>query len=107
LAITKAGNLGCKNIIHVNMPEYCASSCVEDIKSKIYDCPIHVSYVVRAHSVAFPALGTGGLRYLVEETAKYMLKHVKGWLKSHRNSELERVSFVVVLLDTKTVQGEF
>jgi len=104
LAATLAGNLGCKYIFHINLPEYSATNCDENIKVAIYDCLNRCNHF-RLDSLAFPALGTGSLRYPADVTAKSMFKHVKSWLGENSNVGMKLISFVVFPNDTKSVEG--
>ena len=53
IAVTKAGRLQCKNIIHVTMPRD-----VEDWKKQVESC-LYTAEENKLSSIAMPALGTG------------------------------------------------
>ena len=52
IAVTKAGDLPCKNIIHVIMP-----SAVDDLKKVVESC-LYTAEDKQFSSIALPALGT-------------------------------------------------
>jgi len=105
---SSGGSLNCV-IYHVMMPTYVdGNKCDMDMKMRIGHClnllkskPDSIN-----RSIAFPALGTGGLGYPPDVTARFMFSHVESWLLANPDG-LKRVSFVVFPTDTKTVQGLF
>jgi len=89
------------------MPSFVSSDqCDGDLKTRIGRCLNYLSCSIdpSLRSIAFTALGTGGLRYPADVTAKYMFKHVEDYILDTSNV-LKRISFVVYPADTKTVQG--
>jgi len=94
-------------IYHVIMPTYVnLTQCDMDMKIRIFHCLNALKSKADSvdSSIAFPALGTGGLYYPPDAAARFMFKRVESWLLANPN-KLKRVSFVVFPTDTKTVQG--
>jgi len=90
---------------YINLPDYKATYCDENIKVAVYDCLNEANNSFRYNSLAFPALGTEGLKYPADVTAKSMFKHVKSWLSENSNVRLKLISFVVFPNDIKSVEG--
>jgi len=84
------------------MPAFDSSDqCDDDLKARIDRC---LNAFPPFHSIAFPALGTGGLKYPADVTARYMFEHVEEYLLNTPHV-LKRISFVVFPADVKAAQG--
>ncbi len=101
-AVTSAGNLPCKYVIHAVGPIWRggknneASLLASAIKKSLLEAT-----KLNLKSIAFPAISTGIFGYPVKEAAEVMLSTAINYLKS-TGTPLEEVYFV--LYDNKTFQ---
>ncbi|KAL3843096.1 hypothetical protein ACJMK2_021049 [Sinanodonta woodiana] len=82
IASTSGGNLNCIKVFHIKLSEWSqntAKSVVEESATKCLD----MLYSEGLHSIAFPAIGTGGFNYPVYDVASAMLESIKRFGKKN------------------------
>jgi O-acetyl-ADP-ribose deacetylase (regulator of RNase III) len=97
-AITGAGNLIAKYVIHAVGPRYSGSPKDAQLLSSAYRKSLELCTQNNIASIAFPSISTGIYGYPVEEASRIALKTVIDYLKDH--PEIKLVRFV--LFDSKT-----
>ena len=58
-------------------------------------------------SIAFPALGTGNLRYPEQNVARCMIETVVDYTENNPNSSIKDVKIVVFHMDQRTMQVNY
>ncbi|KAM8934065.1 protein mono-ADP-ribosyltransferase PARP14 [Pelodytes ibericus] len=87
--ITGSGNLACKVIIHV-----CCRNSIQGIKSCVTEA-LQGCEKLKATSIAFPAIGTGGASLSSADVAEAMLDALKDYAKSKSSTSIQKVKVVV------------
>lgn len=102
-AITKAGNLKARYVIHTVGPIWHGGSGNEAdlLRSAYYEC-LRLATANRVASISFPSISTGAYAYPVNEAAKIAVSTVVSFLKQQSTS-LRHVVFV--LFDSRTYRS--
>uniref|UniRef100_A0A915I215 Macro domain-containing protein n=1 Tax=Romanomermis culicivorax TaxID=13658 RepID=A0A915I215_ROMCU len=105
LAITVAGDLLCKKIFHICCNAWNIQTSPNQLRDKIFAC-LNAAKAENFKSIAFPAIGTGGLTFPVGEVAQLMINNVENWLENEpRPSSLEKIAIVIFPGDQKCVNA--
>ncbi|CAH1257849.1 PARP14 [Branchiostoma lanceolatum] len=91
IAVTGAGNLKCKKIIHAAAP-------ASDWKNVIINC-LRTADTRGFNSIAFPALGTGVLQESVARTATTMLDALQDFVLQYKPTQLNEVRITIFQQD--------
>ncbi|XP_067656950.1 protein mono-ADP-ribosyltransferase PARP14-like isoform X2 [Haliotis asinina] len=92
--VTSGGKLLCKHVFHCCLPpasDVTAGQRLEDLIISM----LKYANVLKASSVSFPALGTGGLGYQPAVVANSMYKTVQEYGKAVPSSSIQEVRFVI------------
>ena len=73
------------------------------LKKMVKDC-LEMSTSRGHQSITFPALGTGNLRYPVNEVAKAMIEAMIEYVEGNPDTTIHDVRIVIYNLDKKTLQ---
>lgn len=93
-AVTGAGNLGARHVIHAVAPRWTGGSRREaDLLAAAYRRSLELADEHGDRSIAFPSLGTGAYRYPVDQAADIALHTVANYLRGE--TEIEEVTFVL------------
>ncbi|XP_060082622.1 protein mono-ADP-ribosyltransferase PARP15-like [Ylistrum balloti] len=103
LAVTSGGNLSCQKIYHVCLPKWTGPEEEEVMESLIYKC-LEKAHLSNKTSIAFPALGTGYLRYSPDRVAKIMFRCLQKFDGAHKSTTLTTIYMVIFYKDHKTFQ---
>jgi poly [ADP-ribose] polymerase 10/14/15 len=101
IATTRGGKLHCQNVIHCITGEFgpAATQNLEDmIIAVMKECEI-----LKAASVAFPAIGTGNLGFPIDVVAKVMVNTTSQYLFENKNTSIKKVILAVVMDDVHRV----
>ncbi|XP_048249388.1 protein mono-ADP-ribosyltransferase PARP14-like [Haliotis rufescens] len=91
---TGGGNLLCGHVFHCCLPpaqDLTAGQKIEDLIQQM----LKYADVLKASSVSFPALGTGGLGYNPSVVANAMYKSVREYEEKNSSSNIQEVRFVI------------
>jgi O-acetyl-ADP-ribose deacetylase (regulator of RNase III) len=91
-AITSAGNLRARHVIHAASMQLGGETTTRALRSSTAHC-LRIASERRLRSIAFPAVGTGIAGFPIAECAQIMLREVADHLKSP--TTLEKVYFVL------------
>ncbi|CAH1781382.1 unnamed protein product [Owenia fusiformis] len=94
----------CAGVYHCVCKSYKDPECEKTIRQIINACLKRVAEK-RHKSIAFPALGSGGLCVPKEKVAKWMCSEVIKFTENNKDSTLERVVFVVYHKDMDIFQA--
>jgi O-acetyl-ADP-ribose deacetylase (regulator of RNase III) len=93
--LTGSYNLPSKHIIHAVPPEQWRKN-TKDVLRQIYREILHTAQLLRATSIAIPAIGTGMLNYPRRDCAALALEEIHRFLESIESSNmLEKIVLVV------------
>jgi len=101
-AITYAGKLPCKYVIHqasMSVGEPTTEKSLRDSTKAV----LRIVQLNKLISVAFPAIGTGIAGFPVEKCAKIMIGEVINFLQNETCPELVNIQFVLIDAETKKV----
>ncbi|XP_077985210.1 protein mono-ADP-ribosyltransferase PARP14-like [Glandiceps talaboti] len=106
VVVTGGGKLACKAVYHV----ICHAWRDDPIKAgetlnKILEDSMSKADRAGMTSIAFPAIGTGGLGFPGEEVANAMIQQAEAFSKKHPRSTLNDIRLVVYEQDRKTVKA--
>lgn len=109
MAVGGVGNLSNKKyIIHVTLNQWDARDMNKSEKT-FEKCILNIlgkAEELKANSIAFPALGTGALKYPRDQVAKILIKTVQNYLsKTRSTSTIQKVYFVLYEADKQTVEA--
>ncbi len=96
-AITTAGKLPAKYVIHAASMQLGGRTSAESLASSVRAC-LEIAEQYKISSIAFPAIGTGIARFPVEECARIMIKLICDHIR--KGTCLSDV--YIVLYDAKT-----
>ncbi|XP_029656236.1 protein mono-ADP-ribosyltransferase PARP14-like [Octopus sinensis] len=105
IAITKGYNLKCKNVFHLALRFWnddSPDSILANLTQIITNC-LKTAERMGAKSLAFPILGTGKMRYPIEELPGIMYEAVKNY-SNQNSSQIKDVYFVVFPTETKIIK---
>ncbi|CAC5391546.1 unnamed protein product [Mytilus coruscus] len=104
VAVTSGGNLQCKIVCHGSLNQWRKEgSEIKELEKFVMEC--FSTAKRKCSSIAFPALGTGKLRYPAGLVAKSMYKCVEEFTSQDPNSPITEVLFVVYDKDHETVKA--
>ncbi|KAJ8313880.1 hypothetical protein KUTeg_008441 [Tegillarca granosa] len=92
IAITRGGNLLCKNIFHCFIHQ--DKSPTVAINDFVETC-VTVAHDERFESIAIPSISTGKLQFSAEETAKGMVAFFHKFAQEHSTSTLKDIRVVI------------
>ena len=101
VAITGSGKLKCQAIYHVTLPKWNNQGDEKNVEHIVKSCLVEAD----KHgftSVAFPAIGTGFLKYPTKTVASTMFNTVENFTKSNKTSCVKVVRCVVYTDDATT-----
>ncbi|XP_038045720.1 protein mono-ADP-ribosyltransferase PARP14-like [Patiria miniata] len=102
---TGAGKMtNCKKIFHCVIARY-HSNASEKSLGTLVDSLLQQADIIKACSLAIPALGTGSLDYPADVTARVMYEAVAAFSSKHPTGVLKDIRFVVYDKDVKTIKG--
>ncbi|XP_067933230.1 protein mono-ADP-ribosyltransferase PARP14-like [Watersipora subatra] len=101
VAETDGFQLSCQKVFHCNCPSYQGTFALQNLIRIVGKC-LTMASSHNHQSIAFPALGTGNLRYPEAEVAKTMIEAVLEYADGNPNSSLKDVKIVIYYLDHKT-----
>lgn len=93
-AITTAGNLPAKYVIHAASMRLGSRTRADKLESSVRNS-LKIAEEHKLKSIAFPAIGTGIGGFPIEECANIMIRCVLDHIKSNPNTSLEAVYFVL------------
>ncbi len=94
--ITRAGNLRSRWIVHAVGPIWRGGGHDEAaLLAGAYRSSLDLAAAAGARSVAFAAISCGIYGYPLDEAAKVALSAVHTWLRSHPQSGIEEVVFIL------------
>lgn len=103
--MTSGGNLQCKIVCHGSLNQWRKEgSEIKELEKFVMEC-FSTAAKRKCSSIAFPALGTGKLRYPAGLVAKSMYKCVEEFTSQDPNSPITEVLFVVYDKDHETVKA--
>ncbi|XP_067934852.1 protein mono-ADP-ribosyltransferase PARP14-like isoform X2 [Watersipora subatra] len=95
----------CKTILHCFCPQsYEGPSTIQTLKGIVATC-LSMAASESHTSITFPALGTGNLRYPVDQVSKGMIEAVTEYAESNPHSSIVGVKIVIYHLDKPTITG--
>ncbi len=90
-AITGAGNLPCRHVIHTVGPVWSGGGRGEaELLAGAYRSSLELAAENDCRSVAFPSLRTGAYRYPLHQAARIAITTAKEFLSGHEQPELVR-----------------
>ncbi|XP_060577021.1 protein mono-ADP-ribosyltransferase PARP14-like isoform X2 [Ruditapes philippinarum] len=99
IAVVNAGNLPCKKVYFVALPVWGTGhdeqKGLETLLKKCIKCASDNN----CESIAFPALGTGLLKYPADKVAHWTLQYVEDFSNSTPNTSLKYVNIIVFYQD--------
>ncbi|MCJ7511746.1 MAG: macro domain-containing protein [Anaerolineales bacterium] len=101
-AVTGAGNLPCRFLIHAVGPVWGEGNEEVQLEAAVRTA-LETADRLGAASVALPAISTGIFGFPAERAAPVLLKQAERTLQAHADSHLREVR--VVLLDSSTLQS--
>uniref|UniRef100_A0ABM0GYA3 Poly [ADP-ribose] polymerase n=1 Tax=Saccoglossus kowalevskii TaxID=10224 RepID=A0ABM0GYA3_SACKO len=104
--VTSGGNMQCTNIYHV----LCCSwdprgTNASQVLRKIMQTCLNTASQNGYSSIAFPAIGTGGLQFPRDATARIMYEEVTSYSSNNPASSISNILFVVYDQDFPTIQA--
>ncbi len=93
-AITTAGNLPAKYVIHAASMRLGGKTTAKNLESSVKKT-LELAEENKLESIAFPAIGTGIAGFPLEECAKIMFDVVDKHMKGYPNSSLKDIYFVL------------
>jgi poly [ADP-ribose] polymerase 10/14/15 len=99
IAVTKPGNIQqCNCVIHINCPGYDESDRqAEEVLRTIMNKCMKECEAQGARTIAFPAIGTGNLRFPVATAAHIMVDEVCNYLQKNECRALSNVYFIIFM----------
>jgi O-acetyl-ADP-ribose deacetylase len=102
-ALTGAGRLPCKAIIHAVGPVWLGGKQAEDTKLRLaYTSALKLAHELGFGSVAFPSISTGLFGFPVERGSAIAVQAVTDFCAAHPDSPLREIRFT--LIDAPTVE---
>lgn len=98
-AITTAGKLPAKYVIHAASMQLGGVTSKESLESSVRQC-LEIAEKYKLNSIAFPAIGTGIARFPIEQCAKIMIKVILNHIKKQTHLK----DIYIVLYDTKAYE---
>ncbi|MBU1077352.1 MAG: macro domain-containing protein [Spirochaetes bacterium] len=106
-ALTNAGTLNAKKIIHTVGPRWGEGNEPEKLASAVYNS-LKLADKENLRTISFPAVSSGIFGFPKDQCAQVMFESVKKYLTDNQYTELEQITFCII--DTKTItvfQKEF
>lgn len=94
-AVTGAGDLPCRWVIHAVGPQWGEGDEPRKLRSAVRSS-LDRATDVGARSVALPAISTGIFGYPLADGARVIAEEVVGWLRSHPEEPVELVRLVAI-----------
>ncbi|XP_061170810.1 protein mono-ADP-ribosyltransferase PARP14-like [Saccostrea echinata] len=106
VAITKGGNLKCKQVYHgtIKRWDHWKGDALGKLTDFVKEC-LRIADTNQMSSIAFPALGTGRLGYPPELAAKTMFKCCREFHSKNRDSSLKEIFFVIYHKDAEILEA--
>ena len=102
-AITGAGNLKAKHVIHTVGPVWRGGNHAEpELLSQAYQNSMKLAVSKELKTIAFPSISTGAYRYPLEDAAQIALKTLKEFLEKNNNLDIVFVLFSEKALEVYT-----
>ncbi len=98
-AITTAGNLPAKYVIHAASMRLGGRTSSESLASSVQAC-LDIAEKYKLESIAFPAIGTGIARFPIEQCAKIMIELIL----RHTKMQTYLKDVYIVLYDAKSYE---
>jgi len=106
-AITGAGNLKARHVIHTVGPVWRGGNHGEpELLAQAYQNSLKLAAAQGLKTIAFPSISTGAYRYPIEDAAKIALKTVKKFLDEDSLDEVVFVLFSESALEAYTKKAE-
>uniref|UniRef100_A0ABM0M7L8 Poly [ADP-ribose] polymerase 14-like n=1 Tax=Saccoglossus kowalevskii TaxID=10224 RepID=A0ABM0M7L8_SACKO len=103
--VTSGGNMQCNNIYHVLCCGWDSNgSKASQVLRKIMQNCLNTAAQSGYKSIAFPAIGTGGLGFPRDVTAEIMYEEVIAYINDNPASSVSEIRFVVYDQDFATIQ---
>ncbi|XP_042281857.1 protein mono-ADP-ribosyltransferase PARP9 [Thunnus maccoyii] len=102
IIITSPHNLECKEVYHTFCPDKDAHGAQQILSDSVYQC-LRMAAAHPHKSIAFPAIGTGGLRFNKREVAWIMSSAVTAF--AQQSTHRMEVQFVIYPSDKDTFQA--
>ncbi len=95
--LTRGHLLPCEYIIHVTGPRICKQYPREDHKllAQCYQRCLDLCQAKKINQVAFCCISTGIFGYSKPRACQTAIEAVRGWLKAHPDTSVQRIVFVV------------
>jgi len=102
-ALTSAGRLPCKAVIHAVGPVWQGGNNNEDVNLRAaYTSALELAHAQGYTSIAFPSISTGIFGFPVERGAHIALQAAQDFYSAHPDSPLREIRFT--LIDAPTVE---
>lgn len=102
---TKAGNLKAKWVIHTAAPNLALIKPNPKILADCFKNSLYAAARHEAHSIAFPALGTGAFGWPAQEVARIARESIGQWIET--NKHISPIHRVVMVSYNDEVQAAF
>ncbi|XP_046838993.1 protein mono-ADP-ribosyltransferase PARP15-like [Xenia sp. Carnegie-2017] len=102
VVVTGGGKLNCKSVYHVCLSEWQQGDGAKVLRSIVKNC-VTKSESQNFHSIAFPAIGTGNLKFPRSEVVKIFFEEVASYFTVNPQSKVNNVRFVTYGGDKQTV----
>ncbi|KAF6038116.1 PARP15 [Bugula neritina] len=102
--MTNGYRLNCADVLHVNCPAWDTKSSDKVLEKLISKCLLWTKDN-SARSIAFPAIGTGLLRFPPDVVAKSFVRAAAKFAKDNEDTTVERIIMIVYDKDSVTQQG--
>ncbi|XP_070540788.1 protein mono-ADP-ribosyltransferase PARP14-like [Ptychodera flava] len=103
LVTTATGSLKCKKVFHVLCCQWDSGGKAEKLLKSVMQGCFDKADKSGMQSIAFPAIGTGGLNFPKDVTAKIMYDEAKNYSAANPQSQLTDIKFVVYDQDHETI----
>ncbi|KAK3598155.1 hypothetical protein CHS0354_013664 [Potamilus streckersoni] len=106
VVVTGGGNLSCMNVYHGCLRAYDGGKgkSLKLMKTFVKNC-LKQADKTGFHSMAFPALGTGNLRFPADEVGKLILQCIQNFGKKRPKTSLKDIALVVFPSDITNIKA--
>ncbi|XP_062604645.1 protein mono-ADP-ribosyltransferase PARP14-like [Saccostrea cucullata] len=106
VAITKGGDLRCRQVYHgtIKRWDHWKGDALGKLTDFVNEC-LRLADMNQMSSIAFPALGTGRLGYPPEQAAKTMFRCCREFHSRNRDTSLKEILFVIFYKDADILEA--
>ncbi|KAK3577209.1 hypothetical protein CHS0354_030480 [Potamilus streckersoni] len=94
VAVTNGYNLQCNKVYHGSLPPWDETQDKKELGIFVDEC-LRLADRYRVQSIAFPALGTGALKYPAKHSATTLHRCIKTFVKDNPTSSIKQIYIVI------------